>query len=99
MGPLAAIIAHYGGDDLDVATVRSGDRRITRWISFWAYSQLNVDGAPRYAGIRYLSRLNSDWECWAVFDHVPTTELERRAIPETMPEMKEIAKVFKLRIF
>jgi hypothetical protein len=99
MRPLAPILTAYGASDLDVATVRSGDRRITRWVSWWAWSQLNDDGAPRYAGIRYLSRLNSDWECWAIFDRVPTRELERDAIPETMPEMQEIARLFKLRVF
>lgn len=32
------------------------------------YEQIDPDGAPAYAGIRYLSRLNPEWVGWAIFD-------------------------------
>jgi len=31
------------------------------------HDQRDVTGTPHYAGVQYRSRLNSDWECWAVF--------------------------------
>jgi hypothetical protein len=34
---LAELLAYHGYRDLDVATVRGGDRRITRWIGKWAH--------------------------------------------------------------
>jgi hypothetical protein len=77
---LAPLLAFYKLTDLDVAAVRGSDRRITRWIGQWAYDARNDDGSPRFGGIRYLSRLNTDWECWAVFHDVPIAELDRRPI-------------------
>lgn len=95
---MAELLVLLGQRDIDSAAVRGGDRRLTRWISHWAWSQLNPSGRPRYAGIRYLSRLNSEWECWAVFDHAQLHELQRRPILRTMPELRATAKHFALTI-
>jgi hypothetical protein len=89
---LANLLAYYELDDLDIATVRGRDRRITRWISQWAYDQ-------GLAGIRYLSRLNDDWECWAVFDHVLIEEQERLSILREDQALSRVAKLFGLRVF
>ena len=96
---LAIGLAAYGVADLDIAAVRSGDRRITRLISFWAWIQQNEDGSPRYGGVRYLSRLNNDWECWAVFDRVPTQEVQRRPIARSLPELHTICELYGIRVF
>ncbi len=93
---LAPMLAFYGLGDLDVPTVRGGDRRITRWIGQWAYEQVTNGGAPRFAGIRYLSRLNTDWECWAVFDDVPMVELSRRPILPSDEALLSVAKGYRL---
>lgn len=93
---LASSLAFYGYDDLDVPTVRGGDRRITRWIGQWAYEQTTESGARRYAGIRYLSRLSSDWECWAVFDDVSIVELNRRPILPTDEAFVRVARRYGL---
>jgi len=87
---LGPTLAFYGYTDLDVATVRGGDRRITRWIGQWA------EGNFMFAGVRYLSRLNTEWECWAVFDDVPIEELNRRPILQTDPDFLKIARTYKL---
>jgi hypothetical protein len=88
-----------GVSELDVAAVRGPDRRVTRLVSYWAWSQVDAGGTPRYAGVRYLSRLESNWECWAVFDRVPITELARGTIRETNPDLRRVAKLFDLRVF
>ena len=54
---------------------------------------------PLYAGIRYLSRLNSEWECWAVFDHVAIRELTRRPILANDAALKRIAKLYGLTVY
>jgi hypothetical protein len=95
-GELGPVLAFYGFTDLDVATVRGGDRRITRWIGQWAYDQRNQAGTARFAGIRYLSRLNTDWECWAVFDDVPIVEINRRPILRTDEALLRVAKSYGL---
>ncbi|HZZ95628.1 MAG TPA: RES family NAD+ phosphorylase, partial [Jatrophihabitantaceae bacterium] len=65
---LALGLSALGASDLDVSVIRGHDRRVTRLISAWAYHAVDEDGIARYAGVRYLSRLNTDWECWAAFD-------------------------------
>ncbi|HEY1457869.1 MAG TPA: RES domain-containing protein [Solirubrobacteraceae bacterium] len=92
------LLKFYGYTDLDVAVVRGHDRRITRYISQWTYEQRDEDDRPLYAGIRYLSRLNSDWECWAVFDHVGIEELARHPILREDEALKRIAKLYRLTV-
>lgn len=93
---LALGIASLGHEDLDVVTVRGGDRRVTQLISQWVYAQ------DRYAGIRYLSRLNSGWECWAVFyrtikallDAGDLEVVETVPITEDMQALVSVAELF-----
>lgn len=96
---LASLLAYYGYEDLDVPTVRGGDRRITRWIGKWAFEQRDTDGLPIFAGIRYLSRLNTDWECWAVFHDVEIREITREPIERENPALEAIARHYDLRVF
>jgi hypothetical protein len=62
-------------------------------------AERNPDGNPTYAGIRYLSRLNTSWECWAVFDRVKLTELERRPILQGDEALAGVASTYGLRVF
>jgi hypothetical protein len=96
---LAPILAYYRCSDLDVATVRGGDRRITRWIGKWTFEARDENGDPAYAGIRYLSRLNTDWECWAVFHDASIAETARMPIMRQNPDLRSIAKTFGLTVF
>ena len=93
------LLAYYGYQDLDVPVVRGHDRRVTRYISQWTYEQRDEQYRPLYSGIRYLSRLNTDWECWAVFDHVAVEELTRRAILRSDESLARIAKLYQLVVF
>lgn len=40
----------------------------------------DADDRLKYGGIRYLTRLSSEWECWAPFEDVALEEQERRPI-------------------
>jgi hypothetical protein len=42
-------------------------RLLTQDAARYVYEQRDTAGASRYAGVRYLSRLNPHWECGAVF--------------------------------
>lgn len=95
---LARILAFYEIDDLDVATVRGADRRITRWIAKWAYEAGDDNGDRIFAGIRYLSRLDSHWECWAVFDETTILELGRETITQQHEDLRSIARSFDLTV-
>lgn len=96
---LADLLAFYGYTDLDVPTVRGADRRVTRWIGKWAFERRDEAGAPVFAGIRYLSRLNSSWECWAVFHDVEIEEKSRQPIEREHPALRSVAKEFELTVF
>ncbi len=96
---LGELLAYYGYSDLDVPTVRGADRRITRWIGRWAYEQRDADDRLQLAGIRYLSRLSSEWECWALFDDVSLDEQERRPIARAESALARIAELYGLSVF
>jgi hypothetical protein len=91
---MAEMLVYYGYSDLDISVVRGDDRRVTRWISQWAR-----DCDLPFAGVRYLSRLEDAWECWAVFDHVKLVEVERRPILVNDETLAAVAKRFGLRVF
>lgn len=77
---LGAELADLGYEYLDIALVRSEHRLLTRLIAMWAYLETLSDGSPRYSGIRFVSKLE-DYECWALFEGVPITEVELQLIP------------------
>ncbi len=64
-------------------------------ISERAYMARDGD-EPRYAGIRYVSRLGSQWECWAVFedDERDFEVIERLPINKDMSELQEVQSSF-----
>ncbi len=97
---LALGLSALGFDDLDVATVRGRDRRVTQLIADWAYLAEN-NGKPLYAGIRYESRIQSGWECWALFDdeEMDVEVVETLPISKDMPALQAVANLFELQIF
>jgi hypothetical protein len=96
---LGKLLAFYGYSDLDVPTIRGGDRRITRWIGRWAYEQRDEDERLKFAGIRYLSRPSTEWECWALFEDVALDEQERRPIRRDDQALARIASLYRLTVF
>lgn len=65
---LAPLAARLGLTDIDLSSLTSQQRRFTQGCARYVYDQMDDSGKTRYAGIRYPSRLNAEWECWAVFD-------------------------------
>lgn len=72
LAPLATQL-HVG--DIDLSSLTSQQRRLTQCCARYIYDLMDDSGIPQFAGIRYPSRLNGEWECWAVFDdriqHMP----------------------------
>jgi hypothetical protein len=97
---LAPGLSAIGVSDLDVSTVRGPDRRVTQMISEWAYMETDGDRF-RFAGIRYESRVQSGWECWALFDDDELTidVVETLPITPDMPELASVAALFGLQVF
>lgn len=96
---LALGLSALGYQDLDIGMVRGADRRVTQMISNWTYMAGLIEAEPpRYAGLRYKSRVDDDWECWAVFDDVPINVEEIRPLTLTMPELQAAAAALDLTI-
>lgn len=64
---LAAVAMELDLPDVDLSAVTGPARLLTQEAARYIYDQRDAAGAPCYAGVRYVSRLNPDWECWAVF--------------------------------
>jgi hypothetical protein len=91
-------IVALGHADLDISTVTSQDRCFTRLIAGWAYDQVH-DGRPSFAGIRYISRVDPGWECWAAFvGRAPYLKAKELAIAKEMAELQAAAKKLGLTV-
>lgn len=95
---MAEELADLGVETLDIGNVRGPNRLITRAASSWAYWAENA-GGPKYSGIRYMSRVLPDEECWAVFEGTPIVEVSRRPIEVNDSDLNAVADIWGLRIF
>jgi hypothetical protein len=96
---LAWLLASLDLNDIDVAAIRSKDRRLTRWVAQWAWDRHEAQASQPFAGIRFCSRLGSEWECWAVFEDVATEEQERKSILRQDEDLQRVAALYDLEIF
>lgn len=97
---LSSEVLALGMDDLDLSTILAPIRPMTRAIARYAYEFKDAAGGYRFAGIRYTSRYNLRWTCWAVFldrllhsPDVPETSID----PED-PALLEAADLLDLSI-
>jgi hypothetical protein len=96
---LAWVLELVGLDDIDVSAIRSSDRRLTRWISQWVWQKRLDEFQPDYGGIRFCSKLNTDWECWAVFADVTPTEQERHPVLVQDDALQRVASLYSLDVY
>ncbi len=64
---LAPMAARLGLADIDLSAVTGPQRELTQEAALHVYQQMDSAGAPLFGGLRYVSRFNPQWECWAVF--------------------------------
>jgi hypothetical protein len=96
------ILFAHGLDALTVADVRSNNRRLTRALAWWAYTQIDESAAtgtpqPLYAGIRYVSK-HGDHECWAIFDRTAIEERRAEGIDEDDEDLRAAARLLNLTV-
>ena len=89
---------------LDAATVRlSAPRRFTQEVSRYVYEQSTAEGARRFAGITYLSKLGDEFRNWALFEpageEIPLTE-EAAPLPIEAddPELNRALELLGVRL-
>ncbi|MGH3089888.1 MAG: RES domain-containing protein [Rubrobacteraceae bacterium] len=63
---LASWLVRFRLSEFDMSVITSQQRRLTQEAARYVYEL--ADSGLVFAGIRYLSRLNTEWELWAIFD-------------------------------
>lgn len=88
---MANILTHLDVEDLDLSAVMDKEeRRLTQEIARFVYELSDESGKGQFAGLRYVSRLCSEWELWAVFDdRLVHTEHPARSIFPDDPGLLE----------
>jgi hypothetical protein len=96
---LAAIAVDYSLHDFDFGTLIGPERRLSQAAARYIFDQVDDEGEPLFAGIRYVSRLNPAWECWAVFaDRMLHQPGETKPIFPDDPGLREAAALLGLTI-
>jgi hypothetical protein len=94
------VMEDLGIPSIDMAVMASTQRALTQACARYIYEQLNDDGMPRYAGIRFHSRVGSAnaWDCWALFDErmSRTRAGDGRPIFATDSDLQAVAYEFDL---
>ncbi len=84
-------------DDFDLSDVMSRNRALTQHLARYFH---DLPG-EEIAGIRYLSRHSSEWECWALFADRVAGKLEigeSRPIAADDPDLLAVARQFGLSV-
>ncbi|MGH2411668.1 MAG: hypothetical protein ACRDGS_15060, partial [Chloroflexota bacterium] len=85
--------------DIDLGAVIGPARLLTQEAACFIHDQHDRTGLPSYAGIRYTSRLDRTWKCWAVFDDRLRHQVTRvDAISLRDPSLREAASLLGLRV-
>jgi hypothetical protein len=96
---LAPVAVSQGIEDIDLSAISGPQRRFTQECSRYIYELHGPSGESSYAGIRYVSRLNPHWECWAIFeDRFVHTPLPATSIHPNDPGLMEAAALLGLSI-
>lgn len=96
---LASVLDDQGLSLIDVSSVTSMNRILTRAIASQIYAEQDpITGEPLYAGIRYISKLGL-FDCWALFgDRFVVDEQSRGPVERDDPELLKVASSWGLTI-
>ena len=96
---LAPVAARLGVEDIDLGAMAGPQREVTQEAAWHIYQQRDVTGRPLFAGLRYVSRLNAHWECWAIFaDRLRQRRLKVELISADDPHLYEAARLLNLAV-
>ncbi|MDB5059414.1 MAG: hypothetical protein JWO59_2886 [Chloroflexi bacterium] len=96
---LAPIGVRLGLPDIDLSTFTTSKRPLTQAAARHIYELKDQQGNPQFDGIRYISRLNSEWECWAFFDaRIRFSTVNVENILANDSALRSVARLFKLTI-
>lgn len=97
---LADVATELNFEDIDLSSLTSGQRQLTQQCARHIYELVGDNGVPLFAGIRFLSHLDAQWECWAIFnDRISHVEqsTEKTIYPDDT-DLLRVAHFFDLTI-
>lgn len=96
---LAPVATRLGVEDIDLGALAGPQREVTQEAALHIYQQRDEAGAPLFAGLRYVSRLNTSWDCYAIFaDRLRQRHLKVDLIAADDPHLYEAARLLGLAI-
>jgi ribosomal protein L30/L7E len=96
---IAKVATSMGLHDIDHAVLISNNREFTQRIALFIHEQHDESGQPLFAGLRYSSRLNPSWECWALFnDRISPLSSSPVRINPSNKHLREAARLLNLRL-
>lgn len=99
---LARLALDLGLADIDMSALSSPVRSFTQACSRHIHDLFDDQEAPRFAGIRYMSRHGAEpaWECWALFDDRLRLAGPPTAVPIEAddPHLLAVANLYHLSI-
>ncbi len=91
-----------GISDIDESAVLGPAREFTQAIARYFYEYGEPSDRTAFAGLRYTSRLNLEWECWALFADRIRHSPGMPGLPESIfpddADLIEIARLWSLTI-
>jgi len=95
---ISSWLESFGVAEFDLSEIMGRDRRVTRLLSQWVAESVDDEDLPAYGGIRYMSRLGLDYECWAIFQGSQLVELERRSLLNSDEDLCSVARTYGLTV-
>lgn len=97
---MAPLLAELGLDDLDFSDLTRRKRQVTQYAARCVYEATDETGEPFFDGIRYASRLNPEWELWAIFADRMAHEPEDlyQTISRDDPDLREAAELLDIEV-
>jgi hypothetical protein len=97
---LRRTLREYGVKRVDRGTFLTSDRRVTRTIASRYHWLAQTPDHASWRGLRYLSRLAPDWECWAIWEPSPllTSRLVVEKVTREHPALQAAAQRLNVRV-
>lgn len=97
---LRRALREYGVKKIDRSTFLASDRRVTRTIASRYHWLGQTPDHASWRGLRYLSRLAPDWECWAIWEPSPllTSRLVVEKVTREHPALRAAAQRLNVRV-
>lgn len=81
--PMLRVLRRFGVRTIDRSTFLSPDRRVTRTLARHYWNLAQSPDHHDWRGLRFVSRLAPDWECWAIWEPSPLRTTLSAVVPVT----------------